>query len=399
MESKSSIVLVSCGKRKLPDAAPAKDLYISPRFQEARKFAETFSDRWFVISAKHGLLSPDSVISPYDLDLDSLSESRQQAWAASVIEGLSKRDLSESNITVLAAGNYASLLRNQLKSCGIAAAFPFLGSQENSQAAILSNLNLKPNRFLDYREFYGILSRLNALPGQETRFGAISGREVDRAGVYFFFDSNESTRFFSPEIQRVVRIGTHAVSKGSKSQLWQRLRTHRGNDDRSGSHRSSIFRLHVGNAMLSLQGTTSLSWGLGDNATNEIRESERSLEENVSEYMRNLSLSYLPILDPASADSDRSYIEMNSIALLTGGGAIDRQSNEWLGNSSPVPEIRQSGLWNINYVGGDYDPRFLEVFDELVERHERGEHSQSSLAPANWRIHMQRGNIGQHQLF
>jgi len=77
-------------------------------------------------------------------------------------------------------------------------------------------------------------------------------------GVYFFFEAGE-TRDFKDDL-RVVRVGTHAVSKGSKTTLWDRLRTHRGSLSGryagGGNHRGSIFRLHVGSAILNKEGLT-----------------------------------------------------------------------------------------------------------------------------------------------
>lgn len=49
---------------------------------------------------------------------------------------------------------------------------------------------------------------------------------------------------------RIVRVGTHAVSTGSKATLWHRLRAHRGSKDGRGNHRASIFRRHAGAAMI-----------------------------------------------------------------------------------------------------------------------------------------------------
>jgi hypothetical protein len=399
MKTKSSIALVSCGKRKLQQPSPAKDLYTSTRFRAARKFSESFADDWFILSAKHGLISPDEIVAPYDLDLRALNENQKLDWALSVFEELSRRNLLKCNVTLLARGDYSNLLYNHLTGAGASITLPFFDVDEEVELDYLNRVNANPKRFRDYKTFYDILSKLNSIQGQQTKFNEIIGKDVEKAGVYFFFEENELTRFYLPQTLRVVRVGTHAVSKGSKSQLWQRLRTHRGNDDGSGSHRSSVFRLHIGSAMLASKGMKSLSWGIGDNANQAVRESERALEGDVSQYLRQSSLSYLPILDSSSPDSDRSYIEMNSIALLTGGGPIDQQSKNWLGNFSPTHEIRKSGLWNVNYVGDGYDPNFLGVFDELVQRYERHELTEKSLAPANWRIHMQRGSIGQKDLF
>jgi hypothetical protein len=393
------VVLVSCGKQKLDYSAPAKDLYISRRFGAARKFAENFGSSWFILSAKHGLVAPDQILAPYDQDLSLLTARSKDLWVETIVSDLLKCNLVSKYLVVLATGPYAELLRERLKQEGFLVIYPLSDISENIHADILERVNANPDRLSHYNRFYDLLWRLQQIPGQMIPFNDFEGKNLPKAGVYFFFDGRESTRFFHRETLRVIRIGTHGVSKGSKSLLWQRLRTHRGNDDGSGSHRSSIFRLHVGNALLAIKKRELTSWGVGDNASKEIRDSEVQLESEVSQYLRDLRVAYLPVLDEASADSDRSYIEKNSISLLTQGGAIDLPSASWLGNFSSSPNVKSSGLWNVNYVGDNYDAEFLNVFEKLITRYEKGKISEKSLAPINWRLNMLRGSIGQNELF
>lgn len=397
--SMKPVILVSCGKQKLDHSAQAKDLYISKRFTAARRFAENFGSNWFILSAKYGLVAPEQILEPYDQDLNLLTARAKKLWVETIVAGLLKCNLVSKHLVVLATGVYGELLRENLKQEGFFVTYPLSDIPENIDADILERVNSNPDRLSDYNRFYNLLLRLQGIPGQMIPFNDFEGKNLPKAGVYFFFDGLESTRFFHPETFRVVRIGTHGVSKGSKSLLWQRLRTHRGNDDGSGSHRSSIFRLHVGNAILASQKRELTSWGVGDNASKEIRDTEIQLELEVSQYLRDLRVAYLPVLDEASADSDRSYIEKNSISLLTQGGTIDVPSMNWLGNLSNSQNIRSSGLWNVNYVGDNYDPEFLNVFEKLIIRYETGRLSTKSLAPLNWRLNMLRGSIGQHELF
>ncbi len=400
MEPIIPVVLVSCGKQKLSVPAPAKDLYVSERFLEARKFAELYGKKWFVLSAKHGVVAPEEILDPYDVDLETLPLSDKQAWADRVVSSLSKKGLIVGHhLIVLASGAYSTVLHSKLQAANALATYPFNNLPPGAETDILARVNGNPVRLNHYGKFYDLLMQLQNLPQQMIPFHELNSKQLSKAGVYFFFDRNESTRFYSQETLRVVRIGTHGVSGGSKSLLWQRLRTHRGNDDGTGSHRSSIFRLHVGNAILASQNRSISSWGIGDNASKDIRTSERELEIEVSRYLGDLLVAHLPIVDAASADSDRSYIEKNSISLLTEGGPIDAQSTRWLGNFSSVRQIKNSGLWNVNYVGDGYDPHFLTVFEQLIERYKQGRISEESLAPPNWRVHMQRGAIGQQDLF
>lgn len=399
MESTSPIVLVSCGNRKLDAPAPAKDLYVSPRFQEARKFAENYGDSWFVVSAKHGLTAPEEVLTPYDVDLRTLSTHDRRKWAVNVLSKLSEYGLLERQFVVLAGEAYSKAIEGAFEKRHVSATYPLRDLPEDKEADILARVNGSPLRMAHYKRFYDLLLRLQNMSGQMIPFSKLGGKQMSKAGVYFFFDPHEYTRFYEHNGLRVVRIGTHGVSKGSKSLLWQRLRTHRGNDDGTGSHRSSIFRLHVGNAILASQDQQMPSWGLGDNASKETRDSEQQLEMEVSQYLKELLVAYLPVVDAASADSDRSYIERNAIALLSGGGAIDVQSKQWLGNFSPTHQIKSSGLWNVNYVGEGYDADFLAVFEALIECYEQGRLSDKSIAPPNWRSNLQRGAVGQQELF
>ena len=57
----TEIGLVSCTKTKLEQPAPPAELYApSPLFSKARQYCEQNHDDWFILSAKHYLLEPDS---------------------------------------------------------------------------------------------------------------------------------------------------------------------------------------------------------------------------------------------------------------------------------------------------------------------------------------------------
>src|SRR3546814_7260194 len=64
--SPSPVFLVACVAAKLDRPAPARDLYASPWFQKARAYVERQGGAWFILSAKHGLIAPETVIAPYD---------------------------------------------------------------------------------------------------------------------------------------------------------------------------------------------------------------------------------------------------------------------------------------------------------------------------------------------
>ena len=59
------IGLVGCVKTKRTTGAPARDLYTSTLFAGRRRYVEQSSDRWFVLSALHGLVRDDEWLEPY----------------------------------------------------------------------------------------------------------------------------------------------------------------------------------------------------------------------------------------------------------------------------------------------------------------------------------------------
>ena len=59
--------LVGCGDAKHDGLLPAREKYRSTYFGLKRDFAETLCARWWILSAKFGLLDPDRVVGDYDL--------------------------------------------------------------------------------------------------------------------------------------------------------------------------------------------------------------------------------------------------------------------------------------------------------------------------------------------
>ena len=85
------IGLVGCVKSKRASPSPAKDLYTSPMFSGGRRAVESSCDRWFILSAEHGLLGPDTVVAPYDRTLATESRRRRREWSDDVLRALAIR--------------------------------------------------------------------------------------------------------------------------------------------------------------------------------------------------------------------------------------------------------------------------------------------------------------------
>lgn len=221
----------------------------------------------------------------------------------------------------------------------------------------------------DLDHIYALLNRLHEQQGGYRYLRDCTSRTGWPArGVYFFFEPGEYRA--DGESLRVVRVGTHAVSRPSRATLWQRLATHRGTLD-GGSHRGSIFRRHVGGALLARGGfppEIGERWGIGNSAgSDQVRRTEKPLERAVSAYIGAMPFLVLAADDEPGPASVRGYIERNAIGLVsTVGLEADPPSPGWLGRDCPHPVVRASGLWNVNRIGEACDPAFLERLETLV---------------------------------
>jgi hypothetical protein len=231
----------------------------------------------------------------------------------------------------------------------------------------------------DLRRFYGLLARLEERLGGARTFAEMGAfRDWPERGVYIFFEPSEK-RSATGAGARVVRVGTHALTLGSRSTLRQRLMQHRGLAAGGGNHRGSIFRLLVGQALLARGDLPPCpSWGRkGDLRTaalaleldpENIAAAERPIEEAVTRYIGCMPFLWLSVDDCASPQSMRGYIERNAIALLSNYDrpAIDPASKQWLGLSSNRPAVRRSGLWNQRHVNEWHDASFLDAFEDAI---------------------------------
>lgn len=82
------IGLVGCVKTKASSAAPAQDVYLSPLFKGRRVYVEHSCDEWWVLSALHCLVSPFTVIDPYDVTLKGASTAEHRRWSTAVLASI-----------------------------------------------------------------------------------------------------------------------------------------------------------------------------------------------------------------------------------------------------------------------------------------------------------------------
>jgi len=109
------------------------------------------------------------------------------------------------------------------------------------------------------------------------------------------------------------------------------------------------------------------TWGEGSSAPKNIRDQEYPIEKLASQHIGAMPFLWLEVNDPPGPQSERAYIERNSIALLSNFGrlgtasAVDLPSTEWLGHFCRNEMVRESGLWNVDQVTNKHiDPNFLD---------------------------------------
>ena len=112
----ATVVLISCVKRKLDHAAPAKDLYTSPLFRLSWKYAQTRNpDKIFILSAKYHLLNSEKVVEPYDQTLNRMNSQDRREWSAKVLKELRvNTDTKNDRFVLLAGRSYLRYIEDEI---------------------------------------------------------------------------------------------------------------------------------------------------------------------------------------------------------------------------------------------------------------------------------------------
>jgi hypothetical protein len=123
----ATIYLVACVSRKRSLPTRAEALYDSPLFDKCSRLARMRGDRWFILSAKHGLLRPDEVVAPYEETLNTMSADRRRAWASAVCRQLMEVTSPGDTLVFLAGSRYREGLIPELLHRGCKVEVPMEG--------------------------------------------------------------------------------------------------------------------------------------------------------------------------------------------------------------------------------------------------------------------------------
>ncbi|SFI86960.1 hypothetical protein SAMN04487775_107134 [Treponema bryantii] len=326
-----TFILISCCKTKLPYSAPAEQLYQSASFIKSLAYAKSLNpNEIFILSALHHLVKLNDILDPYNVCLKDFTATDKKEWASVVKTELSQyADLLNDNFIILAGKDYYSDLIPYLNHYSLPLEHLSMG---NRLQWLDEHTITQDSPCMQIHKFF------NSLPRYTYTFDK---KDIPENGVYVFFEKGEKYQ----GMDRIVRVGTHT----GESQLKSRLQQHLINENKD----RSIFRRNIGRAILNKNNDDFLKkWNL-DLTTRENKEKyssqidfsyQKSIEKLVSKYMQeNFSFSVVSINDKAERLAYESYL-IHTISA----DASCRQSDSWLGNSSPVTKIRDSGLWLVN---------------------------------------------------
>jgi uncharacterized HhH-GPD family protein len=131
------LVLVGCVRTKADHPLPARELYRSPLFARRRDYAERHAGRWYILSAEHGLVSPEALLEPYDTALGDQPAGYRRAWATWVVAKLRQRegDLAGRRIEIHAGKDYVAPLHQPLIDAGALVSHPVAGLRQGEHLA------------------------------------------------------------------------------------------------------------------------------------------------------------------------------------------------------------------------------------------------------------------------
>ncbi len=184
---------------------------------------------------------------------------------------------------------------------------------------------------------------------------------LSRNGLYFFYEEGE-TWGHGGDSPRIVRVGTHRQGNFRSRIADHYLISREVNLDQNkpAPKDRSIFRKNIGRALLQRSRSTYLRvWNVDFTSRNNRKrmghlrdlQLEAQIESQVTRLLREtFSFRYL-VIEEQKARMGGAGLEGRSIGTLSRCGRCG-PSIHWLGRDSPVGKIRESGLWQVQYVFG-----------------------------------------------
>ena len=132
-----TIALVACVSQKNSQPMQAKDLYCSDWFLKASAYAARHAEAWYILSAKYGLLAPNTVIPSYNETLKTMPKHLRLQWAQKVLADLKPLLSSSERVIFLAGTTYREHLVGPLQRMGCIVEIPMEGLKIGEQLSWL----------------------------------------------------------------------------------------------------------------------------------------------------------------------------------------------------------------------------------------------------------------------
>jgi hypothetical protein len=261
---KADIVLVTCVKSKGTRPSAAKDLYTSTLFKKQRAYAEKSGVAWFILSAEHGLVTPDEWLAPYERYLADTTASYRAAWGVWVAARLEllAGPLQDKTVEVHAGSTYLAAVRSELEKLGARVADPLQGLQMGQRLAWYGATAVEPAAQADDAESFVQVLRNTAAAVTPQEFITEGRVSSDRPGLYSWWvdqgGADDLCRGLGLHVEPgLIYAGLAGATRWpsgvrSKNTLWLRVMTmHLG-----GNHEFSTFRRTLGAIVAHADGVT-----------------------------------------------------------------------------------------------------------------------------------------------
>lgn len=132
------IGFIAGGSQQFNQRTSAQNMYRASLFMKSRQWVEQNCDRWYILSAKYGLLKPTTQIEPYNVSLNNMASDERWQWSAKVVQAILQEIALTEILVFLASQKYRDQLIQPLEFKGYRIEAPLTGLPIDKQLEWLS---------------------------------------------------------------------------------------------------------------------------------------------------------------------------------------------------------------------------------------------------------------------
>lgn len=196
-ELMTRIALISCASSKKDYVCEAKELYSeSVAFRLEYQLAVMLAEEIYILSAKYGLISKNTILAPYDYTLIKKTKDVKMQWSSKVLSQLQEKFSLENDEFVIFAGNdYCEYLLPEIKNYWL----PLKGKRQGERLSTLKKMiafEHETNLCKAVHQYFNDMPRMDYKMNQDIQFNN---------GIYIMFEKGQKYGV----LDRIVRVGTH----------------------------------------------------------------------------------------------------------------------------------------------------------------------------------------------